>query len=311
MDDGSPDPGIYDELRTRYPTVRFVRQDRNRGPAAARNRGAREASNELLLLVDSDTAVVPGTIDAVLGIYGEHPEFVACVGTTDKVPLNRGSFATYKAMLEASWVLDRRRGITHTKHIGSRVFTMRRSAMLKLGGFNEHLRTADVEDYEFGYRVRQAYGPIPFSTQICVRHNYDPLLTQARLYFRRVIMWWDLRSMSPGADSVGTTTTEAAGAILCTLTSVCLMAGILHAAAWLAAGGLAVAAIVANRRFLLFCLREHGLAFSLASFTCHTFLSWFICAGGTVALLRSIWRRLGRTLRPAPAGAAMESGDAR
>ena len=62
VDDASPDPAVYAESARRWPVVRFVRQARNQGPAAARNRGAREASCGLLFFVDSDTVIVPGTM---------------------------------------------------------------------------------------------------------------------------------------------------------------------------------------------------------------------------------------------------------
>ena len=138
-----------------------MRQATKRGPAAARNRGAREAKCELLLFIDSDTAVVEGTIDTILRIYREHPDFVVCCGTCDKRPINDGLFAHYKALLEASWVADRRGRITHINHVGSRAFTIKRSLMPGLGGFNETLQTADVEAYEFAYRVANLHGRLP------------------------------------------------------------------------------------------------------------------------------------------------------
>ncbi|MBU0718439.1 MAG: glycosyltransferase [Planctomycetes bacterium] len=310
VDDCSPDPTIYDGLKAHYPQVRFIRQDRNGGPAAARNRGAREARAELLFLVDSDTAIVPGTIDTILQLYRDHPEFVVCGGTSDRQPLNDGLFPRYKALLEASWVADRADRVTYIGHVGSRAFTIRRSTMLELGGFNENLPTADVEDYEFGYRLYQAHGPIPFYPRIAVRHRYDTLLNQAKLYFRRVIMWWDLRSMSPGADDVGSTSHEAAIAVLSTLMTIAWLSAIFIPSVWLAAFGLTVAAMGFNHRFLRLCLGEYGLTFTAVALAMHTFLSWFICAGAAVAVLQSLMRRLRRLGRSTPGGQCVEASDA-
>ena len=310
VDDCSPDPRLYDGLQARHPQVRFIRQDRNRGPAAARNRGAREAKSELLFFVDSDTAVVDGTIDTILRIYRVNPEFVVCCGACDKEPLNQGLFPRYKALLEASWVMDREHGITYIGHIGSRAFTIRRSIMLQLDGFNENLPTADVEDYEFGYRVREAHGPIPYSTSIRVRHRYDTLLTQARLYFRRVIMWWDLRDQSRGADAVGSTAKEATIAIVSTLMSIALLGSVVFPVIASAALLLGSAAVVANRRFLGLCWQERGFAFTMVAFAMHTFLSWFICAGAAVAVLRSGTRAVREALRLKSSRTMTETGDA-
>ena len=129
VDDCSPNPAVYDDLKTRHPHVRFIRQATNRGPAAARNRGAREAKCELLFFIDSDTAVVDGAIDTILRIYREHPDFVVCCGTCDKRPINDGLFAHYKALLEASWIDDRRGRITYIRHLRkySRLFNRRKA----------------------------------------------------------------------------------------------------------------------------------------------------------------------------------------
>ena len=209
--------------------------------------------------------------------------------------------------LEASWVADRADRITYIGHVGSRAFTIRRPTMLDLGGFNENLPTADVEDYEFGYRLRQAHGPIPLYPRIAVRHRYDTLLNQAKLYFRRVIMWWDLRSMSPGADDVGSTSHEAAIAVLSTLMTIAWLSAIFVPSMWLAGLVLAVAAIGLNHHFLRLCLREHGLTFTVVALAMHTFLSWFICAGAAVAVLKSLVHRLGRS---APGAHCVETSDA-
>ena len=36
VDDCSPNPAVYDDLKTRHPHVRFMRQAKNRGPAATK-----------------------------------------------------------------------------------------------------------------------------------------------------------------------------------------------------------------------------------------------------------------------------------
>jgi len=309
VDDCSPEPHRYVALKARYGHVRFIRQPKNRGPAAARNRGAQEARCELLFFIDSDTAVVPGTIDTILRIYEENPEFVACCGTTDVEPINDTPFAHYKAILESSWVANRRHGITTIGHVGSRAFTIKRSVILDLGGFNENLPTADVEDYEFGYRLREAHGPIPFSTEILVRHRYDTLMTQARLYYRRVIMWFGLRDQSRGADAVGSTSKEATVAVLSTLATLLLIVAVVLPYAVWGAGLFGVLAIALNSCFLSMCLRRRGLIFMLAALGMHTFLSWFICAGAAVAVAKAFFAKFRLSTGGTAASPVMEVGD--
>ena len=59
--DGSPDA-----VRRSWPGVRLIASERNLGFAAANNIGIREAASEFVLLLNSDTLVPPGAIDALL-----------------------------------------------------------------------------------------------------------------------------------------------------------------------------------------------------------------------------------------------------
>ena len=61
VDDGSRDEtfSVLENLQMRVPALRVIRQE-NAGPAAARNRGMREAKGEYLLFLDSDDAFAEG-----------------------------------------------------------------------------------------------------------------------------------------------------------------------------------------------------------------------------------------------------------
>jgi GT2 family glycosyltransferase len=60
--DGSPDA-----VGERWPGVRVLTQSRNLGFSAANNVGIRVADGELVLLLNSDTVVPPGALDALVG----------------------------------------------------------------------------------------------------------------------------------------------------------------------------------------------------------------------------------------------------
>jgi GT2 family glycosyltransferase len=65
VDNASTDGGA-DAVEARAPRVRLLRQPRNTGFAAANNRGIRETSGELILLLNSDTLVPAGAIDTLV-----------------------------------------------------------------------------------------------------------------------------------------------------------------------------------------------------------------------------------------------------
>src|SRR5262249_51166246 len=57
IDDGSSDNSV--EIAQRYPRVRVIRHDRNRGLAAARNTAFRSAECELIASLDADCIAEP------------------------------------------------------------------------------------------------------------------------------------------------------------------------------------------------------------------------------------------------------------
>ena len=66
--DGSP------EILARYPDARLVELGANLGPAAARNRGVREASHDLVLLVDNDVELRPGCLARLVEHMDQRPD---------------------------------------------------------------------------------------------------------------------------------------------------------------------------------------------------------------------------------------------
>jgi glycosyltransferase involved in cell wall biosynthesis len=72
VDDGSTDDTA--EIIKKYgPAIRCISQQ-NRGPAAARNRGIREARGDFVAFLDSDDLWVPKKIELQLDFFGRYPE---------------------------------------------------------------------------------------------------------------------------------------------------------------------------------------------------------------------------------------------
>jgi GT2 family glycosyltransferase len=66
-------------LRARWPAVRVIEAGANLGFAKANNRGIRETSSELVLLLNPDTRVPPGAVDRLVDLLFERPD-VAVIG---------------------------------------------------------------------------------------------------------------------------------------------------------------------------------------------------------------------------------------
>lgn len=77
VDSGSSD-GSSDRVRGEAPAVRVVELDENRGPAAARNAGLREARFDLVLLVDADVYLEPDGLRRMVAHCGDGSATVVC-----------------------------------------------------------------------------------------------------------------------------------------------------------------------------------------------------------------------------------------
>lgn len=282
VDDGSPNPQIFDPVKARFPAVRFIHCPARGGAGAARNRGARESTAQVLLFLDSDTELVSGSIAAVRECFAENPQIMVCSGGISTEPINAGFFPKYKALLEASWVPHHDADVTF---VAGRCFAVRRSAFLEVGGFSTDYCGAGVEDFELGYRLRKRFERIRFLSRLKVKHQYPSLWQQAKLYYDRVIQWLELKSHEGGFDNVGTTPQEAFSTVVSALLppalAVCAVTG--HA---LPALLFLILVLAANAKFLAMCIGDQGVVFAGRALAAHCYLAWWICAGGAVALLR-------------------------
>lgn len=73
VDNNSQD-GSTDMVRTEFPTVRLIQNSDNRGFSAANNQGIKETQGKYVLLLNSDTIVLPGALTGMRDFMDQHPE---------------------------------------------------------------------------------------------------------------------------------------------------------------------------------------------------------------------------------------------
>ena len=73
MVDNASSDGSVDRVRSNWPNVRVMPLNTNVGFARANNEGIRQTTSELILLLNSDTVVPAGAIDALVQALGELP----------------------------------------------------------------------------------------------------------------------------------------------------------------------------------------------------------------------------------------------
>lgn len=255
INDGSTDSTA--EVVRRHP-ARLIDMPRQAGPAAARNRGAREASGDVLVFLDADVAVEPDTLQRIAAHFLD-PDCMALIGRPDAVPINSGFFPTYKALLRASWMS---RASALVGYFETACGAVRRHTFLAVGGFNARYRQATVEDYEFGYRLSRLH-PIRFDPDLRVRHEFPGWRANLRKYYQRAAGWTVLFIKRRAFDTMETSWQEALS-IGCVLAAVAAgLAALRWPAVWTVVMGCVVGFVVLQRRFLMMAWRAEGPLFTL------------------------------------------------
>ena len=201
VDDGSPLP-----FPSLPPVVELLRMDRNRGPAAARNRGlarALELGAETILFTDVDCIPALGWAEAMQaqlrtggvvaagGVIRSH-------GTT---LLDR--YHDFNGTLNGRWILPERAGLLYAPTCN---LAVRATAVADLR-FDERLITG--EDVDFCYRLRDR-GTIALAPRAVVHHDYayettwrglPTFLRMFRRYGEGDALLWEKHPELRGADS--------------------------------------------------------------------------------------------------------------
>lgn len=139
-----------------------------KGPAVARNQGAREAKGDLLFFIDADILVKPDTIAQVVATLKAHPTIVACFGSYDDQPTQPNFLSQYRN-LQHHYVHQQSNPEASTFWSGCGA--IKKEIFWQLGGFSETLfARPSIEDIELGYRLKTAGYHIRLEKQLQVTH---------------------------------------------------------------------------------------------------------------------------------------------
>jgi GT2 family glycosyltransferase len=138
-----------------------------RGPAGARNLGAREARGDILFFVDADVVIPPETVHLVLAAFQDDPGLAALFGSYDDDP-SAGNFLSQYKNLFHHYVHQTARETATTFWSGCGA--VRREIFISMGGFDEGFRRPSIEDVELGYRLTRAGYRIRLVKEIQVKH---------------------------------------------------------------------------------------------------------------------------------------------
>ena len=278
--------------------ARVIRLPVTGGPARARNHGARAATGDVLLFIDSDVVVPPDTVGKVAAIFKDDPALAALLGSYDDEPGATNFLSQYKNLLH-HYVHQTAREDAST--FWGACGAIRREVFLVLDGFDESYRHPSIEDVELGYRLRQAGYSIRLCKELQVKHlkrwGVLSLLTSDLLH--RALPWTELtlRRRHLLNDLNLRLSSRVSAALACGLAASLV-------GAWWRIGllGLATALglllLALNAPLYLFFYRKRGLRFTLQAVPWHWFYYLYSTAAfATGALLHIANRSLSGTLR--------------
>ena len=176
VDDGSTDltgTVVNQIAKESAIAIRYFRQE-NKGPAAARNLGIREAESDLILFTDDDIIPERDLVAEHLRLHSANPaETTAILG-----------FVAWAADLKptpfmewyGSEVLFSFRELTDQSEADYRYFytcniSLRRDFLRKCGVFDEDFKVAALEDIELGFRLSRAGMRLFYNSQAIAYHD--------------------------------------------------------------------------------------------------------------------------------------------
>lgn len=282
VDDGSTDDSA-DAARARGFEV--IRLDTRRGPAAARNEGARRARGNILLFLDSDVLVRADTLARVEIFFKEHEGTAALFGSYDDSPDATGFVSQYKNLAH-HFIHQRSRADAETFWAGCGA--VRREAFAVAGGFDETKYTRpSIEDIELGRRLRRRGFTITLDRGLQVKHlKRWTLASLLRADVRDRALPWSRLILEEGSmprDLNLRASDRASAALACAALLTLALAPVallfpdtfstrvspalsLHALLFGASASMLAVVFVLNLPFLRFLRARRGVIFSLASF---------------------------------------------
>lgn len=245
--------------------ARVLRLDPNSGAGAARNHGARSASGEVLLFVDSDVVVEPGTIGRVVRLLEERPDVAAVFGSYDKAPGAPGLVSQFRNLLHH---FVHQQGDPDASTFWAGCGAVRRKVFESVGGFDTGTYGRSIEDIELGYRLRDAGHRIVLDKGLHVKHlKRWTLRSFLRTdVFLRAIPWSRLileRRVS--LDHLNLRPGQRASVALALTASGALVLAPLVPATLGIAGAAVLGLVLANGKLFAFFARERGLGFAAST----------------------------------------------
>lgn len=267
-----------------------------RGAALARNRGADEATGDVLVFLDADVAVHTDTLWRIEMHFQENPEIAALFGSYDDNPPVRNIVSLYKN-LQHHYVHQKGKRKTFTFWTGCGA--VRRNIFVETGGFDEARAKRGrplMEDIEFGMRMVRGGHVIMLFPDVQVVHFKRWTLTSwlRTEIFNRALPWSKL-ILANGEipDDLNVERSGRVSALAAWLLVFFLISTFFIPVLWMGAGLSLFVILLVNSDFYLFLSRRGGVFFGMVSVALHT--TYFLYSSAVFGIALVYYRLLPHT----------------
>ncbi|MFZ1769793.1 MAG: glycosyltransferase family 2 protein [Caldilinea sp.] len=192
VDNASTDGGA-DFIAARFPTVRLLRNRTNQGFAGGCNRGLEAANGELLILLNQDTQVQPGWLNALhaaaadptagaIGCKILYPDArtIQHAGATLEWPLGLAHHIGAGELDQGQWD-----ALREAEFVTGAALAIRKEVLAQVGPFDEGFWPGYFEDADLCLRIRQAGWRILYAPQAVLLHQESTSVRDAarRAYY--------------------------------------------------------------------------------------------------------------------------------
>ncbi len=176
-------------LDSDFPTVDFARSEENLGVPGGRNFAAMRGDQPLVVFIDDDATVQPGTLDVVRDRFKDE-ESLGCIAFRIDAP-ETGLPRSHEFPFREKSGFDVERAATYFVGGG---FALRRTAFYDIGAFDDRLFYG-MEELDLSYRLIGAGWRILYVPSATVIHYASPAgrLAGQNVYFmmrNRIIVSW-------------------------------------------------------------------------------------------------------------------------
>ncbi|MBD1913106.1 MULTISPECIES: glycosyltransferase [unclassified Leptolyngbya] len=264
--DGQDDASTYVAKQHGF---RVVNLPTNRGPAVARNYGAKISSGDILFFVDADVQIAPNVIDTIQTLFLRSSDLSAVIGSYDDAPGCPDFLSQYRNLFHHyTHQISDENASTFWGACGA----IRREAFFAINGFDERFRRPCVEDIDLGYRLRNAGYQIRLCKNLQVKHlKRWGLVTLLKAdFFYRALPWTQLILENKALNNdLNLQTSSRVSVVLAYGFVAALLLSPLWQLALLVAFFLGAGLLWINASVYRFFKRKRGLKFALGTIPMH------------------------------------------